>query len=247
VLAEFMRAFEIAGIRGSLGLSCTTKGVFLAGVPLLRRTKDGLRSRPDRELDCLFVTAYDAIDPSIFRACIRGAAYALEAGDVRLARGLLALAALPELDWDGAVRVLRVDNGLQKYNYNPEEPRDWHGRWTTTGDGRPSSTSSNDAPTRRSTWTFSRFGLPRQANPLLTQMGTLDAADPNARNNRTDQGRISGQANPAASNVEGHQHPQHYALRDCHEECVDKCIGRGLGSQTPFCYWKCMRECEGRA
>ena len=32
--------------------------------------------------------------------------------------------------------------------------------------------------------------------------------------------------------------------KDCHEFCTDKCIGRGLGSDAPFCYWNCMRECE---
>jgi YD repeat-containing protein len=32
--------------------------------------------------------------------------------------------------------------------------------------------------------------------------------------------------------------------KDCHEYCTAKCIGVGLGSDAPFCYWKCMRECE---
>jgi len=33
---------------------------------------------------------------------------------------------------------------------------------------------------------------------------------------------------------------------DCHSLCVDRCVGRGLGSEAPFCYWKCMKECQGR-
>jgi hypothetical protein len=32
--------------------------------------------------------------------------------------------------------------------------------------------------------------------------------------------------------------------KDCHAYCTDKCVGVGLGSDAPFCYWKCMRECE---
>ena len=32
--------------------------------------------------------------------------------------------------------------------------------------------------------------------------------------------------------------------KDCHAYCTAKCIGVGLGSEAPFCYWKCMRECE---
>jgi RHS repeat-associated protein len=32
--------------------------------------------------------------------------------------------------------------------------------------------------------------------------------------------------------------------KDCHTFCTDKCIGRGFGSDAPFCYWKCMKDCE---
>jgi len=32
--------------------------------------------------------------------------------------------------------------------------------------------------------------------------------------------------------------------KDCHSYCVDKCVGRGLGSEAPFCYGKCMRDCK---
>jgi YD repeat-containing protein len=32
--------------------------------------------------------------------------------------------------------------------------------------------------------------------------------------------------------------------KDCHAYCTDKCVGVGLGSDAPFCYWKCMRDCE---
>ena len=33
---------------------------------------------------------------------------------------------LPELDWDGAVRIAQADDTLSKYD--PDEPRDFHGR-----------------------------------------------------------------------------------------------------------------------
>lgn len=31
------------------------------------------------------------------------------------------------------MRLADADRELTKYNYNPDEPRDWHGRWTSEG------------------------------------------------------------------------------------------------------------------
>ena len=39
----------------------------------------------------------------------------------------------PELGPEAAVRLADADRELTKYNYNPDEPRDWHGRWTSEG------------------------------------------------------------------------------------------------------------------
>ena len=38
-----------------------------------------------------------------------------------------------ELSPEAALRVANADQELAKYNYNPDEPRDWHGRWTREG------------------------------------------------------------------------------------------------------------------
>jgi hypothetical protein len=54
---------------------------------------------------------------------------------------------LPPLDWHGAVRILRAENALAKYNFNPTEPRDWHGRWTT-GDDSTADAAAPAAPLR---------------------------------------------------------------------------------------------------
>jgi hypothetical protein len=55
---------------------------------------------------------------------------------------------LPELDAAGAARVAAVDAVLAKYS--PDQPRDWHGRWTSEGDtGGPIEAGSVRRPTIR--------------------------------------------------------------------------------------------------
>ena len=60
---------------------------------------------------------------------------ALNGGDTVRAMIAAAQLKLPALDWDGAVRIARAEEALQKYSSN--QPRDWHGRWTTDGAGGP--------------------------------------------------------------------------------------------------------------
>jgi hypothetical protein len=55
--------------------------------------------------------------------------------------GLAAIAAvqmrIPELSSEAAARVAHAEERLSKYNYDPNEPRDWHGRWTKDGSDGP--------------------------------------------------------------------------------------------------------------
>jgi rare lipoprotein A (peptidoglycan hydrolase) len=61
-------------------------------------------------------------------------AKALDDGNAALARiGALQLG-LPELADGAAVNRMAAADRLLKYNYNPDEPRDSHGRWTTAGE-----------------------------------------------------------------------------------------------------------------
>jgi hypothetical protein len=45
------------------------------------------------------------------------------------------IASLPE----AALRLVNAEQELIKYNYNPNEPRDWHGRWTSDSSAGPAS------------------------------------------------------------------------------------------------------------
>lgn len=127
------------GATAGRGLSCDVSGVALAGVPLLTKGRDGFQPRPARELDLLLRAAYGArLDTGHLARGLAVAADALNVGDLERAMiGALHLR-LPPPDEDAAARLAKVDDLIAKYNYNPDEPRDWHGRWTSTGGDAPS-------------------------------------------------------------------------------------------------------------
>ena len=140
-LAELEQHFRLADEPGSLGLSCQSSGVSLAGVPLLRKTADGFAPRTVDEVGSLMKCAY-GLETDVIRLT-RGldvVADALNRKD--LGRAMIAAVHLriPDLDWRGAARIARADDALVKYD--PNEPRDERGRWTTGGAGAaPSATS----------------------------------------------------------------------------------------------------------
>jgi hypothetical protein len=131
-----IRAYRLTNEPGGLGLSCTSAGLSLAGVPLLRRTKAGFLPRPAAEIAGLMKAAYGA-DPTELRSSLGAIAQALNRG--KLARATIAAlqTRTPELSFEAAARLARAEQKLIKYNYNTEEPRDWHGRWTGNGAAGP--------------------------------------------------------------------------------------------------------------
>jgi hypothetical protein len=111
-----------------LGLSCTAAGLSLAGVPLLHKTEAGFVPRPAPEIASLIKAAYGA-DPTRLQSSLDVIAQALNGED--LARAMIAavLTRTPELSWEAAARLANAEEKLGKYD--ADEPRDWHGRWTT--------------------------------------------------------------------------------------------------------------------
>jgi hypothetical protein len=130
------RTFGLSDAPGTLGLSCNKQGLALAGVPLLRPVETGFEPRPLPEIARLLSAAYD-IDADV--AAVMGGldvvARALNGGDTVRAMIAAAQLKLPALDWDGAVRIAQAEDALRKYSRN--QPRDWHGRWTTGDAGGP--------------------------------------------------------------------------------------------------------------
>lgn len=127
-----MRAYRLTNEPGGLGLSCTSAGVSLAGVPLLHRTPAGFVTRPISEITVLLKVAYGH-DSTELQSRLGAIAQALNRGDFAAAMIAAVHARAPELSPEAALRLANAERGLTKYNYNPDEPRDWHGRWTTDG------------------------------------------------------------------------------------------------------------------
>ena len=128
------RQFRLARGPDKAGLRCDADGVSLAGIQLLRKTDGGFTPRQALEIDVLTKAGYGAAFDT--DKLVRGLSVASQAlNDGNLGRAMIATLhlRLPELDAAGAARLAAVDEVLAKYS--PDQPRDWHGRWTSGGEG----------------------------------------------------------------------------------------------------------------
>jgi hypothetical protein len=133
------RHFRLTNEPGGLGLSCTSAGLSLAGVPLLRSTEAGFAPRPTDEIESLIGAACGkTIDQTALSRSLKAIAVALNRGDLGYAMTAAVLTRLPELDWDGAARLAKAEERLRLAKYDADQPRDQRGRWTTGGGGRHS-------------------------------------------------------------------------------------------------------------
>ena len=79
------RRFGLENDGGGFGLSCTSSGASLAGVPLLRETLAGLAPRPADEIGALMKGAYGRdIDPTHLFSGLDVIAKSLNRGDQRM-------------------------------------------------------------------------------------------------------------------------------------------------------------------
>ncbi len=131
-----VRTFRLTNEPGGLGLSCTPAGLSLAGLPLLRRTQAGFVPRPASEIASLLKVAFGD-DPTGLRSRLGAITQALNSGDFAKAMIAAVHTRTPELSKEAALRLANADEAATKYSYNPDEPRDWHGRWTRDGSAGP--------------------------------------------------------------------------------------------------------------
>jgi hypothetical protein len=144
-MGEPERAFALSNGPGSLGLSCKEDGLALAGVPLLRHNASGYAPRPAAEIRSLIGEAYEIdADVSALMGGLGAVARALNAGDMVRASIAAVHLRLPPLDWHGAVRIAEAHDLLKQYD--PNEPRDARGRWTTEGGGADADAPLSDDP-----------------------------------------------------------------------------------------------------
>jgi CDI toxin restriction endonuclease-like domain len=161
-----------------MGLSCTGTGLSLAGVPLLRKTQTGFVPRSAPEIASLIEAAYGAEDePAWLHSSLGMIAEALNRGDLVRASIAAVLTRSPELSWEAAARLANVDLVLSKYD--PNEPRDWHGRWTSGDAAAPVSaaTSDGDGAARQD----AKPVAPPASNPAQRGDNRDSSATPTAR------------------------------------------------------------------
>ena len=71
-------------------------------------------------------------DSARLESSLGAIAWALNKGDLAYAAMVAVLTRSSELNRESAERLARADEELAKYD--PDQPRDWHGRWTLDGD-----------------------------------------------------------------------------------------------------------------
>ncbi len=131
-----IKNFRLTNEPGGLGLSCTREGLALAGVPLLRKTDRGFQPRSLDEIDALIGAGDpDGERPRRLRSSLDAIAAALNRGDLAYAGIVAVLTGTPELSRVAAARLAAENERLAKYS--PDQPRDWHGRWTDGDSGAP--------------------------------------------------------------------------------------------------------------
>jgi hypothetical protein len=136
--SSLMRGFRLTGESDGLGLSCTPASVSLAGVPLLRSTQAGFVPRPAFEVAALLRAGYGKDTRLLAR--LGAIAQALNRGDFATAMIAAVHTRTPDLTPEAARRVVNAEAELAKYS--PDEPRDWHGRWTRGSAGSEPSDGS---------------------------------------------------------------------------------------------------------
>lgn len=123
--------FKLAGHPGGdEGLYCGPEGVFLGPGAVIAKDGDSYRIRSEAEVAALLAAAYgpEQETQGLLRrlGLIRDA---LQRGDLCNAMILSVHAQLGPVSTDGRARLEK----LAKHNFNPDEPRDGHGRWTDNG------------------------------------------------------------------------------------------------------------------
>ena len=119
---------------------CNDEGVFIGpGCALIQAEIDyaGRKSyqlRPRSEIAQLLDAGYGFhLDLDGLIRSLDAVAKALDDGDATLAQIATLQLGLPELADDEAARRMASADRLVKANFNPNEPRDSYGRWTTAG------------------------------------------------------------------------------------------------------------------
>ena len=129
--------FRLTSDSNQAGLEWNAAGPALAGIQLLAKDAGLFAPRPAHEIGRLVGAAYGAtVDCNSVSAGLAVVARALNEDQIGRAMVAALQLRLPELDWDAAVRLASANDSLAKFD--PDQPRDSHGRWTDEGQAESS-------------------------------------------------------------------------------------------------------------
>ena len=150
---------KLGETRGSrAGAYCGAEGLYLGCAALIEHRNGRYWRRADDEIAVLLAAAYDTAEAAP-RVAARLPMITAALNDNDLARAMIAALqlGLGDVGEEGLGRLAQAD-ALTKHNFNPDEPRDWHGRWTSDGSGstsppvRPARPSRGAAPSNGRIW-----------------------------------------------------------------------------------------------
>jgi hypothetical protein len=161
--------------RSNRGVYCSSEGLYLGASPLIHHTDGAYRLRPTGEIAALLGAAYEPT-PDIDRLLLglRKIAAALQRGDLPQAMISALLLRLEELSEAELARLADAE-ALLKVNFNPAQPRDGNGRWTTEGSPfRGPSTTNHPALVHAQEAFPARLGGPNEISTQVAQNTPLD-------------------------------------------------------------------------
>src|SRR6185503_7434655 len=144
---QLTQTFALASRRSDPGLFCDGSELTLGGVSLLVKTQSGHKPRSVGELIEIFDAAYgleSGIDTQSRLPGLLSITRAIDKGDTSYAAMLALMLRLPNIEAGGMERLCKLSAAITT-KYDDNQPRDWHGRWTS------GNSSSQAAPTGSTT------------------------------------------------------------------------------------------------
>lgn len=142
-----MALFKLADGRGSRqGVYCGEEGLYLGSAALIEQQDGRYFVRREDELAALLEAAYGpGHDVAELLARLRLVASSLNQANLAAAMIGAVHLRLEEMAEDGIKRVTRTES-LLRANFNPDQRRDDHGRWTAEGSPREGETDTTGHP-----------------------------------------------------------------------------------------------------
>jgi len=170
-----VRVVRLATDPRERGLFCDAEGLSLAGHPLMEKTETGFEPRTVHEIQAIFDSAYGqtcGLAAPAYVAGLASVARSLNKGDLPLAMIGSLMLKLPEV----SIAAMNDASDTTSKEYNPQQPRDDHGRWSR--DSLGASTALLTPAARVALENVGRGAIRRLAPEVMSLLARLAVAAP---------------------------------------------------------------------